>query len=307
MSDTQTSATTSSAHPEEVFAIQYQGELELLELLADLLAGEGLTPSIWHRREEVSAILSLYYDSLVEAEHHQQLIGDKLAQWQGFLPGQVETLPLIRLPRENWAESWKQYFHVDQVSSRIVIKPSWEPFTPTADQVVVEIDPGMSFGTGQHGTTVACLQFLDHLSANGLSGSLADAGCGSGILSIAAAKLGFTPIDAFDYDPIAVDIARENCRLNGIGDTVRLRCLDLGDWQPVTPYPLVVANILAPVLIEHAGMLGQQVAANGQLILSGILSEQFAEVDAAFRPHGFHCQTTITLAEWTSGRFTRDA
>ncbi len=177
-------------------------------------------------------------------------VEDLLTAWRDLLPDPVES-ELSNIPEENWAETWKQYFHPLRASARLAICPTWESLPPSmADaDCVIRIDPGMSFGTGRHGTTLACLRFLDRLAAAAPGGPLLDVGCGSGILAIAAAQLGFRPIVAFDIDPDAVVIARENLALNSI-DCVDCRCADLAAFTPASPFPIVVANLEGRILLS---------------------------------------------------------
>ena len=114
---------------------------------------------------------------------------------------------------DDWEESWKKYYHTFKVGQRLVIKPSWEPYEPSPEEVVVNIDPGMAFGTGIHASTRFCLTFIEQYIKGGEE--VVDAGCGSGILSIAAAKLGVNRVLAMDIDELAVRIRRDNVRLNG--------------------------------------------------------------------------------------------
>ncbi|MCJ8330176.1 MAG: 50S ribosomal protein L11 methyltransferase [Lentisphaeria bacterium] len=132
-----------------------------------------------------------------------------LANFIEILEIKNAVLEELEIQREDWAESWKKFFHSLQISERILIKPSWEESDSTAE-CIIEIDPGMSFGTGQHGTTSACLQFIDAITAVSIPKSFLDMGCGSGILSIAASKLGIAEISSFDFDPLAVEAAEKN-------------------------------------------------------------------------------------------------
>ena len=211
------------------------------------------------------------------------------------------------LPREDWAESWKRFFHVIRVSPRVTVRPPWEPCEPDRpDGVVVTIEPGMSFGTGLHGTTQACLRFLEEI-ADGEPGSpplsLADLGCGSGILSIAARKLGYAPVTGVDYDAAAVRISAENARENGVPDVAFAPC-DVTE-DPIPRARVVVANILAPVLVRAAHRIAAAVepGPRAALVLSGILGTQYAEVRAAYEARGFREERSLALGEWTSGLF----
>ena len=210
------------------------------------------------------------------------------------------------LPIEDWAESWKRFFHVQHVSERVVIRPSWEPYTAKPGECVIDLDPGMSFGTGHHETTRACLIFLDQLAAECAARSVLDAGCGSGILALAARKLGFGRVAAFDNDPDAVEIARANAAVNGVTDIAWQVC-DLAACAQTAD--VVVANILAPVLIQDAGEVAAAVVRGpeGTLVVSGILDSQYAGVRAAYEAQGFVEARNLLLGEWRSGLFRRRA
>ena len=161
----------------------------------------------------------------------------------------------------------------------------------------------MSFGTGNHATTQACLQFLDTLATADTCRSVLDMGCGSGILAIAARQLGFEQVAGFDNDLDAVAIAKENAADNGAGVVVEV--CDLA--QNTRRADIVVANILAPVLIEHAVAIAAavNVGPQGALILSGILDTQYAAVRAAYEVQGFAEQRSLLIGEWRSGWFAR--
>gem|GEM_PF-267531 len=230
----------------------------------------------------------------------------ELRCWSGFFRNRTPRLRRFRLPREDWAETWKRFFRTTPVSDRLVVKPSWECYQPRAGEIVLDMDPGMCFGTGYHGTTRACLQFMDRLQARLGSVSFLDAGCGSGILMLAAARLGFRPVLGFDNDPDAVATARSNLERAGLcPDT--LVCTDLGAAAERLPRcRLVTANILAGVLCNYAATLTDRVdtsTGTGYLILSGILQDQYAPVKAAYEQLGCRELETCTIDEWQSGCF----
>ena len=174
---------------------------------------------------------------------------------------------------------------------------------------MVTIEPGMSFGTGLHGTTQACLRFLERLADEAPAGapprSLADLGCGSGILSIAARKLGYAPVRGVDYDAAAVRVSAENAALNGVPDVSFALCDVTAD--PIPGAEVVVANILAPILLAAAPRIARAVAPGpgAALVLSGILGEQYPRVRAAYEAFGFREVRSLALGEWTSGLFRR--
>jgi len=210
---------------------------------------------------------------------------------------------VLPVPREDWSESWKAHFRVEQVSQRLVVKPSWEQYSPSGNEVVIELDPGMSFGTGQHATTRACLRFIDRLARERPDATFLDLGCGSGILSIAAARLGLRNVTAVDIDPDAVRIARENCATNGVDDRVRCSVGALATWRPEQAYDVVAANILAGVLCKFAAMVGGCAAPGGHLVLAGIMRDQYPGVKERFAEIGFREADVLGEEEWQSGLF----
>ena len=257
----------------------------------------------WFDADRDLAIIEYFCPTRAEAEHRGQAM---CAFLEPYRQGDSLVATVRELPVEDWSEAWKKFFHAEKVSDRIWIKPSWESCTPAPGDLIVELDPGMSFGTGQHGTTRGCIQVLDRLAATpGLK--MADIGCGSGILAIAAARLGFQDLVAVDNDPDAVRIARENAELNGVADRIRFMVADLSATGLVHSHDIVVANILAPVLIEHAdtliGMLSPMPAA--RLVLSGILVPQADEVCSAYLARGMRVVESFHLGEWATLCFSR--
>ncbi|MGA9351929.1 MAG: 50S ribosomal protein L11 methyltransferase [Anaerolineae bacterium] len=186
------------------------------------------------------------------------------------------------LTEDDWANAWKKHYHVVRVGQRIVIKPPWEEYKPRPEEVVIELDPGMAFGTGLHPTTQMCLQALEeHLEPGA---KVLDLGTGSGILAIAAAKLGAGSVLALDNDPVAVRAAQANVQSNGVQNTVTI---ELGSLNKATEkFELLLVNILAKVIIELAGQgLTDRVLPTGLMIVAGIIEEQEAEVTVALRKH----------------------
>ena len=201
---------------------------------------------------------------------------------------------------EDWAESWKEHFHVERFGERIVVVPSWRRYEPRPRDVVITLDPGMAFGTGQHETTRMCLEALERAVRPGTR--VLDVGCGSGILSIAAAKLGAREVLAVDVDANCVRITDENARANGVEGIVRVREGSAGDaWPFATPsegFDVVVANIIARVIIELAPALVSALAPAGQLIASGIIGEREAETVTALGAAGARIDVVRAMGEW---------
>ena len=202
------------------------------------------------------------------------------------------------LAEEDWAESWKAFFWPEKISPRIVVKPTWREYDPSGDEIVLELDPGMAFGTGTHPTTTLCLQLMErHLPP---SGRLLDVGTGSGILMAAAALLGASQVHGIDNDPLAVEVARQNLALNAVpaerGRVWTGNRLDGVEGR----YDLVMANILAEVVIALLPDLVGVLSPGGRFICSGILESQQDGVAAAARPLGLRLIETAHLEEWVA-------
>lgn len=195
----------------------------------------------------------------------------------------------------DWANAWKDHFFVHRIGERIVIKPTWREHVAGPNDVMVILDPGMAFGTGLHPSTRLCLEALEDLVRDG--DRVLDVGTGSGILSIAAAGLGAASVLAVDVDPVAVDAARANVAVNHLEHVVTVREGGAAD-AALEPFDLVVANIIARVIVEHAAPLAAAVRPGGLLIVSGILLERAAEVSAALSEHGVDTEEPRQEGDW---------
>lgn len=213
--------------------------------------------------------------------------------------GAVGQLERIARPEEDWANAWKEHFQVTRIGRRFVIRPTWRDYQPKPDDVVIDLDPGMAFGTGLHPTTEMSLRWLEELPVDGQR--MLDAGAGSGILSIAAAKLGATSIDAVEVDPVAVSALRQNIVLNGCDEIVDVHCGDATSWLPSDqPYDLVVANIISRILIEAAANLSRACRPNATLVLSGVIEAHEASVVETYQRLGFEFLHRRTGGDWVS-------
>ena len=229
-----------------------------------------------------------------------------LAERGPAFAGFVYTPPTVSVVRnEDWANNWKVHFKPVRIGCRLVIKPTWEEYQPLQGDLVIQIDPGMAFGTGAHPTTRMCLESLERICFNESGGRLPaavlDVGTGSGVLSIAAALMGATLITAVDIDPEAIRVTQENLHLNGMGELVDASTTDLGDLTG--EYGVVVANILAEELVRLSAQLIARLAPGGWLILSGILTEKAEFVRAGFP--GLTPVDSPTEAEWSCLTFRK--
>lgn len=227
----------------------------------------------------------------------------------GWLPrrGRVR---LRRVPHRHWAEAWKRHFRPLEIAGRLLVLPTWSRRRPRPGQVEVRLDPGLSFGTGQHPTTAFCLEQIVRLAPEPRGGpprSLLDLGTGSGVLALAAAQLGYAPVEAFDLDPDAVRSARANAALNGLADRIRITRRDLRRLppRPERQFDVVCANLLADLLLAERDRLTARVAPGGTLVLAGILVAEFRGVRAAYAAAGWRVVRARTVGEWRSGAFQR--
>ena len=284
--------------------------LELISVAADaaileeLLLSAEFPSSVYINRETGLATTYIFAQDARAAKALLPRLRALQAEWLPLLSSPLCSITCRSLKEEDWSESWKKHFHTFKASTRLVVKPSWEEYIPLDGEKVLALDPGMCFGTGYHGTTRACLKFLDVIqSEQGGELSFLDAGCGSGILSMGARILGYAPVYAFDYDPQAVATSKENLTKAGISG-VSLQVADVKDYKPPRPCRVVAANILASVLMENAECILDFLEKGPQgsfLLLSGILSEQYCAVRERFAALGAQELTRITLDEWSSG------
>ena len=198
---------------------------------------------------------------------------------------------------EDWAETWKEFFHTEKIGARTVIKPTWEEYEAKAREIVVELDPGAAFGTGQHATTSLCIRALEDLVRPGMT--VFDVGTGSGVLAIVAAKLGAKRVEAVDFDPVAVRVARENVRQNGAEGIVHTERSDL--LKSVEgKADLIIANIIADIIVRLFGEVKGSLAAGGTMLLSGIIEDRLPDVVEAAGRHGFSVEKIEQEKGWAA-------
>jgi ribosomal protein L11 methyltransferase len=251
-----------------------------------------------HAEVALAELLELAPGGVEEVDH-----GDAVEYAVYGPPGELPALPDLRaaagealvtittseLP-DDWSERWKR-FHVPLLlGDRLGVRPPWEAPLAVATEIV--IDPAQAFGTGSHATTRLCLELLLDLPEP--AGPLLDLGCGSGVLAIAAAKLGFDPVGAVDYDPLSVEATRENAAANGVVLDVA-RCDLREDAIPVAP--TVLANLLRPLLLDCATRLAEPPRT---LIASGLLTHEADEIATAFACHGLRERDRRERGEWAA-------
>ncbi|HRR28106.1 MAG TPA: 50S ribosomal protein L11 methyltransferase, partial [Victivallales bacterium] len=205
---------------------------------------------------------------------------------------------IFQLKKEDWTEKWKKFFKLQKIGKKLVIKPSWIDYIAKKDEILIEIDPGMSFGTGKHETTRFCLVEIERLRGQGEK-SFLDAGTGSGILSIAASKLGYSRISAFDNDIEAVNVARENFKKNSIPPgKIELLYLKLEEAYKIkSRFDVIAANIISSELIKNSKILKALCSPSGKIILAGIPDLDAKDVINAFSE--FKIVLTKSRCGWT--------
>lgn len=210
----------------------------------------------------------------------------------------LNKIKTSEVDEEDWATAWKQYYHPVKISSRFTIVPTWEDYSPVdSDELIVELDPGMAFGTGTHPTTVMCMQALEKYVRKG--DTVVDVGTGSGVLSIGAAMLGAKSVFALDLDEVAVTAAKENIQLNkvdGIVQVTKGNLLESIDFEP----NVIIANILADVIMSFSQDAANLLPEDGLFIVSGIIEEKRDEVKDDLIKKGFEIIESVLMEDWVA-------
>jgi ribosomal protein L11 methyltransferase len=219
----------------------------------------------------------------------------------------VEKIPLYNLDKglgevtttevyeKDWAHAWKKYYKPKKVAKNVVIKPSWEEYIADKDDIIIELDPGMAFGTGTHETTIMCIQQLENYVKSG--STVFDVGCGSGILSVAAAKLGARRVIGVDLDELCVKVSKDNIKINNVEDLVEIRHGNLLDVVNEKA-EVVVSNIIAEIIIILSKDIKKFLKNNGVFIASGIINEKIGSVKQALIEENMEIVEIINMGEW---------
>ena len=246
--------------------------------------------------DEATAVLRSYLplDNTTASSREQIRVAVALISLLYPLPPIEERV----IDENDWLEAWKDHFTLLHIG-RLVVRPSWMEYEATDGEVVIGMDPGMAFGTGHHPTTRMCLAELDRLVKPGMS--VLDVGTGSGILTIAAAKLGAGRVHALDVDPVAVRAARANVDANGMIHRITLEERELSaDAEPPGRFDLVVANLYTNVILKLAPALASHTAAGGAIVVSGIMAERAAQVERALDDVGCAVEHTEREGDWAA-------
>lgn len=229
---------------------------------------------------------------------HQLITGIKKLPSYGLNPGGCE-LSITEMEEEDWANSWKKYYRPTKIGKAIVVKPTWESYKPAEDEIIVNMDPGMAFGTGTHETTQLCVMALEKYMKK--DDRVYDIGCGSGILSIVAAELGARKVTGVDFDPVAVDAAVANVKLNNMSKKIKIAKGNLLDVIPKgQEADLIISNILAEAIIELTASIRPYLKDNGYFISSGIIHERLGAVVTQLKANHFEVIKIETMGEWNA-------
>jgi ribosomal protein L11 methyltransferase len=287
---------------ELLYAIDLADPSGEFEPASELLNALEVDFSSFFDRENCTVRHTVYALTMEGAEENRARLSAALDEWREF--GVELTMgEIFTIAKSDWAEAWKKYFKPVAISDQLLIRPAWLDDEPLPGQKVLEINPGMSFGTGQHPTTFYCLKKIDQL-ADSVS-SMLDAGCGSGILAVAAALKGIEYVEGFDFDPDAVAMSRENLKLNSLApERVLFKFGDAGNYPGIPEkYDLVCANILGHLLITFRFNIVSWVKPGGKLVLAGILQRDFDKVSESFAELGMIELERENIGDWTGGLF----
>ena len=207
------------------------------------------------------------------------------------------SVSLSNVNESDWANEWKKYYKPTKVGKKIVVKPSWEEYEKQEGDLIIELDPGMAFGTGTHETTSMCIRELEKY-VDGTK-RVFDIGCGSGILAIAAAKLGAKEVIAGDLDEVAVKVSKENCELNNVSDKVIVKHGSLFEVVEGKA-DVIVANIIADIIKILANDVSKFLSEDGVFISSGIIHAKIDEVVESLEQNGFEIVEIVKLGEWSA-------
>lgn len=244
---------------------------------------------------EVVTVSAYYADDeklekrLAEIDEQLALIEERIGKYR------FGNTRFRKVSEQDWANEWKQYFHVTHVGKSLVIKPSWEEYEAKEGEHVIEIDPGMAFGTGTHHTTNMMMERLEKVITP--DSTVFDVGTGSGILAIAAAMLGAKSVKAVDIDAVAVRVAKENVADNGLSDQIDVREGDLLHGTEGKA-DVIIANIIADIVIMLLQDIPQKLNDDGVLLASGIIEERMPDVEAAAQAQGLYVDAVDHRGGW---------
>ena len=269
--------------------LQIEDYSDLEDRILDGVYGDLIDESVLNADKTVCAV-SAYVPADSQVNDYKSLIAERFSA-----EGLEVKIELISLCEEDWADSWKQYYKPIKIGERLVVVPMWEKYDKGPSEVIVKMDPGMAFGTGTHETTRLCATLLEKYITK--ESKMLDVGCGSGILAICASKLGAKECYAYDIDPVAVKVARENVKDN---DVTNVECdvSDLLKGVKAGKYDVITANIVADIIIRLLPDISTFMHEDTTLVISGIIDERCADVYESINKNGFKIVDEIHENGW---------
>lgn len=260
---------------------------------------EGITPDIWDEGEvppPQNLVVRAYFPDDNRAEDTKKQLETALGHMNMMYPMPKPEYAILK--EEDWAEAWKVHYKPLRIGKHLLVRPLWIEVDPEPDDIIISLDPGMAFGTGTHPTTQLCLEAIEDLTQP--DQEILDLGCGSGILSIAAAKLGAQQIIGLDIDPIAVKATLENAEANGVADKI---VAEEGSLEQVIAsarqFDFIVVNILAKIILKMTeNNLGDTVRPGGIAIFSGIIDTQVEDIEEGLRKTGLEPYARRQQGDW---------
>jgi len=297
--------------PGKWIKIEISAPSELMDALGNFLTETGaqgvfqesLTPqntAVDFPEPVIEEILKAYFPQDIRSEKRIVAVQKYIDSLFEIFPGLEKpsfTTEIISDP--NWGEQWKKYFKPIRVSNNIIVKPTWERYTPASRDIVIEIDPGMAFGTGQHASTRMCIEAIEDVMMKDRSikeWKVLDVGCGTGILGITAAKIGAQDVICVDIDKKAIEIAGENAAINNVEDSLHISNKNVATIN--NPRNLIIANLTAKLLLNLRPHLIQLLLPEGYMIISGIIELDAKNIEEQFSADPLTLHRVITEKEW---------
>lgn len=296
--------------PEKWLKIEITAPVELIDALSNFLEETGaqgvfseslLPPGATDFPEPGGVeIINAFFPADVRSEKRIYTVRKYLKSLEEIFPDSAAPVLMTEIISDpDWGEQWKKYFKPIRVCKNIVVKPTWERYTPASRDIVVEIDPGMAFGTGQHASTRMCMEAIEDIILKDRSiteWKVLDVGCGTGILGITAAKMGAGDVVCVDNDPKATEIAAQNAVINAVDD--RLRFLNEDAAQINQPRNLIIANLTAKLLLKLHAHLVRLLLPDGYLVISGIIEQDIPAMEEHFMVAPLVKQNVLAEKEW---------
>ena len=297
--------------PDKWLKVEISAPADLMDALGNFLTetgAQGVFQESATPEHTVGDFPEPLIEEIIKAYFPQDMRSEKkIASIQKYLDSLGEIFPDLQKPSlkteiisdPDWGEQWKKYFKPIRVCNNIIVKPTWERYAPSSRDIVIEIDPGMAFGTGQHASTRMCMEAIEDIIMKDRSikaWKVLDVGCGTGILGITAAKMGAQDVICVDIDKKAVEIAGENAAINNVGNFLRIFNKDATTINE--PRNLIIANLTAKLLLKLRVHLTQLLLPEGYMIISGIIEQDAKNIEEQFSDDPLTTYKVITEKEW---------